>query len=109
VSDLFIQLSAFFTHRPIIHRAGPLWSQLTYVNNVAGGNRKNLTTSRRSCTRFVLIEIRSNFGAAIAASPANETRLQIGQPQIIRPLIGTGRNQMASSKVAAIDQQPKLR
>ena len=34
------------------------------------------------------IEIRPHIGAALAADPANEPMLNVGQPKVIGPLIG---------------------
>ena len=53
---------------------------------------------------LVPIEIRPDVGTAPAASGAGETRLKIGQPNVIRPGIGAGRDVMRTVIVAAIDQ-----
>ena len=42
----------------------------------------------------------------MAAGAADESRLYIGQPGIIRPVVAIDRNRMAAAVVSAIDQQP---
>jgi len=41
----------------------------------------------------------------MAAGCANETRLNVGQPGVIRPAVTADRNRMAAAIVRAIDQQ----
>ena len=53
---------------------------------------------------LVPIEIRPDVGTAPAASGAGETRLKIGQPNVIRPRIGAGRDVVRAVIIAAIDQ-----
>ena len=50
------------------------------------------------------LPVRPDVGAAAATSGANETSLDIGQPDIIRPLIGVEGDGMAAAIVRAIDQ-----
>jgi hypothetical protein len=49
-------------------------------------------------------EQRPNVGASLAASLADEPRFQIGQPDVIGPLVGADRDRMAAAIVRAIDQ-----
>jgi hypothetical protein len=51
------------------------------------------------------IEISPDFGALKAASRTAEQRLEIGEPNIIRPLIGADRHVVAALIIRAIDQQ----
>jgi hypothetical protein len=51
------------------------------------------------------VEIRPHLGAAVAASGADELRLQIRQPSVIRPLVAADRRPMATMIIGAIDQQ----
>jgi len=51
------------------------------------------------------IEVRPHAGATMAIGAADESRLNIGQPGIIRPAIAIDRNRMAAAVVSAIDQQ----
>jgi len=51
------------------------------------------------------IEVRSELGGSRPASLADEERLQVGQPHMIRPTMATHRNRMAAVTVRAIDQQ----
>ena len=51
------------------------------------------------------MEIRADVSAAQAACPTNEQRLNIGQPDIIRPLVAADRGPMAAMVIRAIDQQ----
>jgi hypothetical protein len=53
-----------------------------------------------------LFKAGSNVGAAVPAGPTGELRLEIGQPDIIRPLAGVDRDRMSAVIVLAIDQQP---
>ena len=53
---------------------------------------------------LVPIKIRPDVDTALAASRADETRLKVGQPDVIRPGIGAGRDVMRAVIVAAIDQ-----
>ena len=41
---------------------------------------------------------------ALAASGTDETRFKVGEPNVIRPAIGAGRDVMRAAIVAAIDQ-----
>ena len=77
---------------------------------------KLLTSSiRRSheqscgCTHPSRRKVRPDINAARAAALANETRLQVGQPDAIGSSIDVGRChrfQMAAAIIRAIDQQP---
>lgn len=49
------------------------------------------------------IKVRPDVGAAPAARPANEPRLEVGQPQIVRPAIGVQGHAVAASVVSAVD------
>src|ERR1700737_2316853 len=59
---------------------------------------------RASGLRFP-IEIRADIGTFPAASLADKSRLQIGQPDVIRPSIAAGCYRMATLIVRAIDQE----
>ena len=49
-------------------------------------------------------EVRPDVCSAPPASGADETRLKVGLPNVIRPGIGAGRDVMRTVIVAAIDQ-----
>ena len=51
-------------------------------------------------------EVRANVGTALAANLADESRLKIGQPDILGPSITADLDPMAASVIGAIDQQP---
>jgi len=51
-------------------------------------------------------EIRPHVGAALAASCAYELRLEIRQPNIIRPSVTADRDVMGALVIGAIDQEP---
>lgn len=51
--------------------------------------------------RVATFKIRPNLGAAITATPADEPRLEIGEPYTVRPAVGVQSNVMAAM---AIDQ-----
>jgi hypothetical protein len=53
----------------------------------------------------VPIEVRPYICAALAADPAAKPRLNIGQPEIIRPVVGTNGHRVAAAEVGAIDKQ----
>ena len=48
---------------------------------------------------------RPDVGSTLVARLANELRLYIGKPDIIRPRVGADRGRMAALVVGAIDQQ----
>jgi hypothetical protein len=50
------------------------------------------------------MKIWPDVGSALAASGADETRLKIGQPNVIWPGIGAGRDVVRAVIVAALDQ-----
>ena len=56
---------------------------------------------------LVPIKIRPDVDTALAASRADETRLKVGQPDVIRPGIGAGRDVMRAVIVAAIVSTPR--
>jgi len=49
---------------------------------------------------------RSNIGAAVPTSLTGELRLEVGQPDIIRPLAGIDHYRMRALVVAAVDEKP---
>jgi hypothetical protein len=51
------------------------------------------------------IEIRADVSASLAADLAGEARLDIGQPNIIRPSVAADAYRMAALVVGAIDQK----
>ena len=51
--------------------------------------------------RITPLEVRPNIGAATAAAPADEPRLEIGKPYIVRPSVSVESNVMTAM---AIDQ-----
>ena len=55
---------------------------------------------------LVPVEIRLHVCAAMAAGPADKAGLDIGQPKIIRPGIGTDGDRVAAAVVGAVDKQP---
>ena len=50
-------------------------------------------------------EIRADVSASPAAAPADEQRLDIGQPNLIRPSVAADRCPMAALVIRAIDQE----
>ena len=53
---------------------------------------------------LIPVKIRPDINATPAASCADKTGLKIGQPNVIWPGIGAGRDVMRAVTVAAIDQ-----
>jgi hypothetical protein len=53
------------------------------------------------------LKIRPHICAALAAYRADETMLYVGQPKVIRPLIGADGDAVAAAIVGAIDKQPR--
>jgi hypothetical protein len=54
---------------------------------------------------FRQLKVRPHVGASLAARLAHETRLQVGEPDVIRPLICADRDRVAAMIVRAIDQE----
>jgi hypothetical protein len=54
----------------------------------------------------VPVEIRSNVGAAMAASLTDKARLYVGQPHIIGPRIRAHGDAVAAAVVGALHEQP---
>ena len=52
------------------------------------------------------IEIRPHARATLAAGSAHKPRFDIGQSDIIRPVVAADRDRVATSVVGAIDDQP---
>jgi hypothetical protein len=50
------------------------------------------------------MKVRPDVSASRAAGLAYEPRLEIGKPDVIRPLIAADRDRVAAAKVLAIDQ-----
>jgi hypothetical protein len=57
--------------------------------------------NQRPCRRR---EFRPHVPAALAAGGADETRLDVRQPNVVRPAVGADLDRVAASVVAAIDQ-----
>jgi len=53
---------------------------------------------------FVPVEVQPDVGTALAARLANESRLKIRQPEVIRPSVAAERDRIAAMVVATIDQ-----
>ena len=51
------------------------------------------------------VEVRADISASLATTPADELRLDVGQPNVIRPPISGDRCPMAAVIVRAIDQE----
>jgi hypothetical protein len=51
------------------------------------------------------MEIRAEIRAPLAAGLAGEARLDVGQPDVIRPSVAADRRPMAAPEIRAIDQQ----
>jgi hypothetical protein len=51
------------------------------------------------------MEIRADISASLAATPADELLLDVGQPNVIRPSVAAHRGPMAAMVVSAIDQK----
>ena len=49
-------------------------------------------------------EVRPDLGAALAAGLADEERLDVGEPHVIRPSIRADRERVAAVVVRAVDQ-----
>jgi len=64
------------------------------------------TLSSRAGSHSRLLKQGSDIGAAVSADRASKLRLQIGQPQIIAPLIGIDDDRVSAFIVAAKDLQP---
>src|SRR6516165_12404346 len=62
--------------------------------------------AHHACLLPVPIEIRPHVGAALSADLADETMLNVGQPDIIGPAIAVDRSRVAAALVGAIDKQP---
>src|SRR6266478_3151175 len=56
---------------------------------------------RRDRRRLVPMKVRPNVGTSLAAGLANEPRLEIGQPETIRPLVRADRYRVAAAIVRA--------
>ena len=52
------------------------------------------------------LEVRPHICAALAARLADKPRLNVGEPHLIRPLIGRYRDRVRAAVVGAIDQDP---
>jgi hypothetical protein len=66
---------------------------------------RGLNRGRDTRTKAFPRKQRSDIGAAVPAGPTGELRLEIGQPNIIRPLAGVDRDRMGAAIVLAIDQR----
>src|SRR3954470_2587122 len=84
----------------------PTWSRerTTLNSSAAAGSR--LRPARRFARLAFPMEVRAEVSALGAASLAGEPLLDIGQPDIIRPLIGADRCPLTTVIVGAIDQHP---
>ena len=72
----------------------------------AGRRFKFPTDSPSSLSPSCPVEIRPHICTALAADPAGEALLEIGQSRIIGPGISADRDRVAAAVVGAIDQQP---
>jgi hypothetical protein len=70
-----------------------------------GQARRVSSGNRRASGLFFPAEIRANVGTFPSASLASEARLDIGQPDIIRPAVAADCRRMAAPVVRAIDQE----
>ena len=52
------------------------------------------------------MEIRADISTSLAAAPADELLLDVGQPDVIGPAVGADGRAMAATIVRAIDQDP---
>ena len=74
---------------------------------VRPGAVTDIAASGRSFQIRVLVSnSRPDIRAAMAANLTGEQRLQIGQPDMIRPAVAVDLDMMRALVVAAIDQQP---
>jgi hypothetical protein len=64
-----------------------------------------LPIAHRSDRRPFPMKVRPHVGASLAAGLTYEPRLQIGKPDVIRPLIRADRDRMAATIVRTIDQE----
>ena len=58
----------------------------------------------RKHTRLVPMEVGPDVGAALAAGLADEPIFDVGEPDIVRPLIATDRDGVAALVIRAINQ-----
>ena len=49
--------------------------------------------------------MRPDVGTALATRPADELRLDVGQPDFIRPMVHIDRDRVTAAVVGAVDQQ----
>jgi hypothetical protein len=54
---------------------------------------------------YIPVEIRADISASLAANLAGESGLDIGQPNVILPLVAADRGPMAALVIRATDQQ----
>jgi hypothetical protein len=69
------------------------------------GARRVSSGNRRASGLFFPAEIWANVGTFPSASLASEARLDIGQPDVIRPAVAADCRRMAAPVVRAIDQE----
>ena len=50
------------------------------------------------------MEVRPDVGASLAAGFADEAGLDIGQPDLIRPSVGAGRDRVATMEIRAVNE-----
>ena len=55
------------------------------------------------CVIVLMCEIRPHVSAALAAHRADETKLNVGQPDVIRPAVTADGDRVAAGVVGAID------
>jgi hypothetical protein len=51
------------------------------------------------------VEVRADISASLATTPADESPLDVGQPDVIRPPVAADRGPMAAPVIGAIDQE----
>ena len=71
------------------------------IDGLVRGGSENL----RASGLLLPIEIRTDVGTTPAASLAGESRLDIGQPNAIRPPVARDRRPVAATKIGTVDQQ----
>src|ERR1700726_678539 len=74
------------------------------ANGLVGARRVS-SGNRRASGLFFPGEIRAKVGTFQSASLASEARLDIGQPDVIRPVVAADCRRMAAPVVRATDQE----
>lgn len=77
---------------------------LAFARRDRSGSTSTLTIAHRRDWRLAPMKVRPDVSTSLATSFAYEPRLDLGQPDVIRPSIGAGRNGMATIIIRAVDE-----